>query len=561
MTLRTKIKKDDNVEVRFATWPKMMSDLIFPKNLIGILGRGSSKSSELLAERTININKDMPGCYIGVIADTYSNLDKNVIPALLEGWRRKGLRDDIDFVSGKAPPEHFLKPYKQPETYKDTISTRWGNLYVYISMDMPTSGAGNSYQHLIVDEGRNVNGEKAKKTFPANGRGYEAMCNKITYGGITITSDIPNIADGDYDWIMDWEEKMDTDQIKLALQAGIVLNKTRCQIQNAIRDKDKRNLELLKKRYYRDLEKWTRVRKNSTLFIQASSLVNVGYLTPGYFQLQLDSLDIEEFKSAICSFRPTLKKGEKFYSTLGEHHFYDDGIIPGYYDKVDIGDSIEATSLEKKYILHDKPIEAGVDFGNMCSMITGQDTGNYIDLMKEFYTLAPEHVKELAKQYTDYYKWHKNKVLHLYYDRSGNQNRAIKKDYATELAKHIRAAGWVVYLKNKGQATIFQEEEYQLMKQFFGGYNNKLKPIRIDKFGCRCYRSSLLLAKTKISKHARTGSSIVQKDKSSEKLPLKQLPMHSTNFSDAGKYFFFRPEWVNQTRNRGPVNIGAPSTF
>jgi hypothetical protein len=35
--------------------------------------------------------------------------------------------------------------------------------------------------------------------------------------------------------------------------------------------------------------------------------------------------------------------------------------------------------------------------------------------------------------------------------------------------------------------------------------------------------------------------------------------MFSTNFSDAGKYFFFRPEWVKETRQRGPLNFGAPT--
>jgi hypothetical protein len=97
------------------------------------------------------------------------------------------------------------------------------------------------------------------------------------------------------------------------------------------------------------------------------------------------------------------------------------------------------------------------------------------------------------------------------------------------------------------------------MKQFFGGYNKNLPHIQIDKFGCREYKSSIQLAKTKISKNNRTGSTMIQKDKSSEKLPLYQLPMFSTNFSDAGKYFFFRPEWVKETRQRGPLNFGAPT--
>ena len=390
-------------------------------------------------------------------------------------------------------------------------------------------------------------------------RGFPTRSNSVFYRGLTATTDMPNIAAGDFDWILKHEENMDVAQIKLCLHIGIKLNNINLQIYNAIRDKNYNELHKLRKQRDRWTARHLRVRKNSTLFYQVSALTNVGILSPGYFQDQLDLLGPEEFKSAILTFKPTLKKGEKFYATLGQHHFFDDGIIPGFYDKYKIGDSVEASSLALKYMQHNKPIEAGVDFGNMCSMIIGQESGNYVYLLKELFTLAPEHTKELALKFTEFFKYQKNKVLNLWYDRSGNQNAAIKKDYASELANFIREKGWVVNLMNKNQATIYQEEEFNHMKHFFGGYHNHLPKILIDKFQCTNYKSSIELAKTKLSKHRRTGSTIIQKDKSSEKLPLDQLPKFSTNFSDAGKYFFFRPKWVSQTRQRGLLKLGAPT--
>jgi hypothetical protein len=35
---------------------------------------------------------------------------------------------------------------------------------------------------------------------------------------------MPNIIDGDEDWIMQDEKNMDLDQVKLALEVGLVLN-------------------------------------------------------------------------------------------------------------------------------------------------------------------------------------------------------------------------------------------------------------------------------------------------------------------------------------------------
>ena len=72
--------------------------------------------------------------------------------------------------------------------------------------------------------------------------------------------------------------------------------------------------------------------------------------------------------------------------------------------------------------------------------------------------------------------------------------------------------------------------------------------IRIDKHQCQFLKSSLELTKTKMSKD-RNGSTRLEKDKSSEKkLPLKKLPMYSTNYSDAFKYLIYRPEWVKLFR-------------
>lgn len=558
MTKRTRVKKDNNVDIRYETWVGVMTALIAAKNQFLIIGRGGGKTTNYMAERSMMINKAMPSAYFFFLSDTYVNALDNILPSLLEGWKRKGYKEQVDYVVDQPPPKHFKQPYKQPLSYKHTISTRFGNFYKSGSADVPASLAGNSYQHGFIDESRNINDLPIKKIMPAL-RGFPLLSNSIFYRGLSATTDMPNIAAGDFDWIMDQEKNMDVEQVKLCLHVGLKLNQIKSKIYNAVRDKNTHELAKLIKQ----LERWTirhlRVRKNSTLFYQVSALTNVGILSPGYFQDQLELLGPEEFKSAVLTFKPTIKKGEKFYQTLGVQHFYDDGILAGFYDKYNIGDSVQSSSLALKYIEPHKEIDAGVDFGNMCSMITGQQLGNYVDLMKEFFTLAPEHVKELAHQFTQFYKFHKRKVLNLYYDRSGNQNAAIKKDYASELKGHIEKEGWVVNLMNKNQATIFQEEEFNLMKHFFGGSINALPKIRIDKFGCKNYISSLKLAKLKLSKHRSTGSTIIQKDKSSEKLPLVQLPMYSTNFSDAGKYFFFRPEWVKLTRQRGPLSLGAPS--
>jgi hypothetical protein len=96
-------------------------------------------------------------------------------------------------------------------------------------------------------------------------------------------------------------------------------------------------------------------------------------------------------------------------------------------------------------------------------------------------------------------------------------------------------SGWTVHLMNEGQSTIYQEEEFQFANKLLSESVPTLPKVRIDKFLCKCLKSSLELTKIKV-KTDNKGSRTIHKDKSSEALPLASRPMFSTNFSDAFKY-------------------------
>ena len=70
--------KHDQVDLRYANWLKQTIDLISPKNLYLIAGRGMGKTSDVLAERSMDIVYDMPGGSFAFVGDTYINLQKNV---------------------------------------------------------------------------------------------------------------------------------------------------------------------------------------------------------------------------------------------------------------------------------------------------------------------------------------------------------------------------------------------------------------------------------------------------------------------------------------------------
>jgi hypothetical protein len=541
----------------------MAIDLIAPKNLMVVAGRGTAKTSDIIAERSQDIIYDMPGSYQVFVADTYVNALKNVVPTLLEGWNRKGWMEGKHYVTDERPPSHFKLPYKPVHQYKHTISLFNGCFFNLVSMDQPTGAAGNSYQHIYGDESKYLDPDKLKKLTPALRGEYVGFGHSVYYRGRTFTTDMPNITEGDYDWILDAEKQMDVEQIKLALQCALVLNEIKKQLYNAIRDNDRVSIGKIRKNLERWTARWVRARKDSTFFMVVSSYVNVDVLSSGYFTDALKALGIEEFKSSILSFKAKVNKGEKFYVNLGDHHFYDDGTISGFYDDYAIGEDFEPTSLGLKYIDHKKPLDAGMDFGNMISMVIGQERGNYFYCLKNLFTLAPESSQEMAKKFLNFFTHQKHKELNLYYDRSGNQYSKLKKDWASEIKQHIEKldganTGWKVNLMSKNQATIFHSEEYNFMKNMMGDYHKEIPKLKIDRYQCRELKSSLELAKTKLHTHRRTGAKEILKDKSSEALPLPKLPMNSTNMSDALKYLLYRTKWVKAQGSRGSSSMMDP---
>lgn len=552
---------DERLEFRFASWLKMLIDLIAPKTLLLIAGRATAKTSDILAERFIDICFDVPGAYFALVADTYVNALKNVLPALIEGLNRKGWVEGIHYVVDQPPPAHFKKPYKAPKSYKHTISVFNGCFVNLISMDMPSSGAGNSYQHLFGDEAKYLDFEKLKKLMPAL-RGNPKFSSSVYYRGMTFTTDMPDVTEGEYSWILDKHKDMDAEQIKLCLQAGLILNELRIEKINEERASNWAKVAQIEKNIERWEKRWIKARKDSTFFKIVSSYVNVDINTPGFYKDSLAALGPEEFKKAIGSFSPKAKKGERFYINLHDDLFFQDGINTQYYERFKVGEEFEESCLALKYLSPSRPIEAGVDFGNMMSMVTGQELGKMLFLMKEFYTLPPESLRQLANQFLRFYKHHQNKILILYYDRSGNAYEKIGEDMASELKDYLEnptdpeLKGWRVQLMSRGQRTILQSEEHQYMRAIMEENNSKLPVLRICRFGCKNLKSAMEKAKSK-EVFDKKGIKSIRKNKASEKLPAHRLPKESTNLTDALKYFCGREQWINESKKKKPITTSG----
>lgn len=547
-------------------------------------GRGSSKTTEILCERIIDLVYELPGAPIVWVADTFTNLTANILPSALEGLERKGFREGVHYVIEQAPPEftplekeslpewlkpHFWNPVNRLVSYKRTIVFFTGLNITFGSLDRPSTLAGRSYVFLIGDEAKYFKPEQLANLMKAV-RGYPQYKNSPWYRGQLFTSDVADPSHiGEYAWMGEQSRNMDIEAILLVIRAGLVYNEA---MREAVAAKDEwmRSKTAEDARRYRAKlrivsrwrERWimTRMRKEAdTFYFRASSYVNADILGEDWFADAIAS-GLPDVNTAILSMKTGLKGGNRFYANLDERHFYFDGIDEKEYDKVALMDGETCRVL--KYLNPAEPLRLGVDFGNMCSMVCAQTVRHggreTLRVLKFIYTLAPEYIQELGEKFRTYFAPMQNKVLYCYYDRAGNAYEKVGKSQISQLKNAIerdasgRPTGWVVHLMSRGQGTIRQSEEYNFMQVLLSESNPLLPLLRIDAYAAKPLKLSLEGARTKVK------NGIVYKDKSSEKLEISKLPTQSTNPSDALKYLLMIPEWrkvVAGVRGAVPGNL------
>lgn len=101
MSHRRQIRTDkaqDVADVLYMNKYAQIAALVSPRDLFAELGRGSSKTTDILTERMIEIVFDMPGAPCAWVSDTFTNLTQNVIPTVLESLERKGYREGVHYV-------------------------------------------------------------------------------------------------------------------------------------------------------------------------------------------------------------------------------------------------------------------------------------------------------------------------------------------------------------------------------------------------------------------------------------------------------------------------------
>ena len=349
--------------------------------------------------------------------------------------------------------------------------------------------------------------------------------------------------------------EMDPQRIIMIMRAAGERNRLLIKLanENSSDRPDQKRIERLERRIDYYDEGLLKLRKGQTFFMNISSFVNIDVLTIDYARrLYNGALEHHEFLKSVMGMRPGLRKDARFYVLFSDEHKYFDGTVSG---------EAAFTSTQLRYLDPSRPIDGGMDFGNMLSLVIGQPDGKRYRIHKNFYEIPPGWFREIADQFLDFFSGHTCRTLNLYYDRSGNNYQSQGEDYATKIKDAIekdasgRRTGWTVNLKSRRQAVILQDAEFNFMHELMGGKNAKLPQLLVDALNCSEMISSIEGARATIRYKGPT--KIVAKVKKSEKLEAKKLPRLSTNFSDAFKYLMMRRDWLAAVRSSAGANSGA----
>ncbi len=581
---RAKIKTPEKkayTDTQFMNWFSQFCAMILPRKLRIVAGRGSAKTTEIQVERLIAMIYDMPGAPVAWVADTFANLTANVLPMVFEALERKGFREGVHYVVEKQTPTftdkecsdlpewlrpHFWKPYNKIISYKRTIVFFTGLNITFGSLDRPSSLAGRSYVHVFGDEVKYFPEEKIGNLLKAR-RGYRVQFGHSPfYLGETFTTDIPNTGNaGEFDWIFKGAKNMDTATLLLVWKTAAIANSStqeylvaKEKFARTRSDADRQDYQNKLKTANRWMERWYALRlheKAQNMFMLVSSYVNVDILSLDWFADALSS-QLSDVNAAILSMPPRIEKGQQFYPNLGERHFFYNGNNTTVENALGFHDAEDCRIL--RYLDDSRALDMSMDFGNMLSMLIGQDDGRTFRILQEFCSLPPEWIRDLANRFLDYFRPHKQKVVKFYYDRAGNNYGRSHESLAQKVKDAIErdttgaATGWHVQLMSLGQANITMNDEYIFMRELMIGHNPRLPQLQIDAIHCRRLKTSLEMAKTIIDSKKRTG-----KDKRSEKSDDPQRLVVSTNFSDAFKYMMMRPTWISVVK-RG-LGAGLPT--
>lgn len=464
--------------------PQLVASMSRAATLILEWGRGTGKTT-IYGDRILKIISQMPRCTGLFIGPTYQAILTRIVPSLIQGLEFFGLYQNLHYFIGHKPPVKWRSGWgtaHQPPVKYDRYITFWnGTGFHLISQDVPGDGRGLNSDCILGDEAALLSGRKLQEATDPTLRGTNTREFKKSYlfGSKFYTSSTPLTQEGQ--WFIDYEEK-------------------------AIKDPDKIN------------------------FIPATCDHNLHNLRPGYLEdAEREAIYPWVFNAEYKNKRPKFRK-DSFYLLLDpDQHCYEN-FNYGFYENT-IGKKPDCRGDAD--CVRGVPLILGADWGAAINSLTVSQhlkSINELRTIKNFFVLG-ENKKiqdDLFQDFHDYYNYHDEKIIYMWYDNTGNLRTGNTRATRAEQAKtQLEALGWKVVLMTIGGTNPQHELKYQLWEIILKEHDHRIPRYRMNRSNCRELYLSMHNA---LTAQGRNGE--IKKDKRSE--GSKSIPrQEATDLSDA----------------------------
>jgi hypothetical protein len=518
---------------------QLKAALIAPKFERHIWGRGTGKTTGLIAPRSLRNILEMPRSCGAFIGATFQQLLTKTLPPVVAAWENMGLKRDVHFTIGRKPHAklNFEQPLIPVLTHEYFIHFFNGSGIYLISQDRPGSANGLSLDWAHADEAKLLKKDRLFEELLPAIRGNRKRFGHLPFHGSTLfTSDMPSTKAGM--WLLDEEQKMDRGAISLILDMQyrvIELEFKLLTVSPSYAVNIRADINKLKG--YLNI-----ARNNRTYFTKHSSWENVDILgedTIKAWRRQLPpmiyrtSVMSERLGTVQNSFYPGYNSDKHEYATLGS------GLL-------DI--SYNFHLLKENSCSYDsdldrtKPLDIACDFGASINLIVvGQQfeqANGYREyrFLNSFYKLSPALIQDVVADFCNYYDSFPVKIVNFYYDHTAVGHFAnIDNTYAQSVVAAFRNRDWKVNELYIGQA-LQQKERYLKWDEFLKSDGFILPLPKFHKINASYLITSIEQAEAEEGKDGR-----VQKRKQDEKNSrLNQATTtHHTDAADTllmGKY-------------------------
>lgn len=529
------------------------------QNIVVEGSRGVGKTTEIMAERLVNMAYDMPGGIILLVEPTFVFIMDTILPGIIK-YLATHYQRGLFYEYGTEPPKFFKRPLEAVTDWKRTLSFPWGTVIKFGSLDRPESIIGKSNVAVVVDEVLRVAEDEFIERVIPTLRDDKSIFGKSHYfRGISLYGSTPNF-ENDHDWFLNYEKNVKQSLVEeiMEVQRRVFINEFKLQTAyqqlfeakrtydiNIISrlESDIAKMQSFKQRWEEKLREKRKSPDGSWSYFKASSFSNLAALGFEYIEMQLagSRFNFDKFKLSILGIRPEKVK-EMFFARFTKKHIYKDSYIyANGYDQTTVAGEYKRTSDSLRYCEENKPILLGFDPGNFMSCVVAQEKQNILRVLKNFYVWTPKQHYELALEINQFFINHKHKLIKLYYDRAGNKrldtyaNNPKGKTDATILKRELEDLGWRVELMNINQRTIEHWEHFLLLDVLLSERDKNKPKLRFCQFECEELISSIFMSPIKRDKDAG-----IQLDKTSEvKLDYEDQPWYSTQLPSALMYLIF----------------------